>query len=134
MLSRHFITQVIFAGLVLAGANFAIGMLAKTTIASQLLDKCRTQSDHTNIFIGNSLIAAGIDEKTFNETGGGNRIAFNAGCGSTSPLEHALILQEAKGPDQGTIFYGFYDTQLTDIPTTDWRSLVGNRTIVFKEL
>jgi hypothetical protein len=132
MLSRHFITQVFFAGLVLAGANFAIGLMAKTTVASELLHKCRTHINYTDLFIGNSLIASGIDEKTFNESSGGNRIAFNAGCGSTSPLEHALILQEAKGPDQGTIFYGFYDTQLTDIPTTDWRSLVGNRTIVFK--
>ena len=132
MLSRHFITQVFFAGLVLAGANYAVGMMAKTTVASQLLHKCRTQSNYTDLFIGNSLIAAGIDEKTFNERSGANRIAFNAGCGSTSPLEHALILQEAKGPAQGTIFYGFFDTQLTDTPTTDWRSLIGNRTFVFK--
>lgn len=132
MQARHLFLQGFLTCLMLASANYAVGRMASTTVASQLLEKCRNNIHFTDLFLGNSLIAAGIDEKAFDKASGSKHKAFNAGCGSTSPLEHALLLQEINSPAKGRIFYGFYDTQLTDQSSIHWNSLTGNRTILFK--
>ena len=132
MQAYYLFLQGFLTCLVLASANYAVGSLASTTVASQLLEKCRNNIYFTDLFLGNSLIAAGIDENSFNEERNNDCKAFNAGCGSTKPLEHALILHQATRPMNGILFYGFFDTQLTDKSLINWQSLVGNRTITLK--
>jgi hypothetical protein len=85
MQARHLLLQGFLTCVVLASANYAVGRMASTTVASQLLERCRNNTHFTDLFLGNSLIAAGIDERDFNEAFGSNNSAFNAGCGSTSP-------------------------------------------------
>ena len=58
--------QIFIAGVILGFANLGVGKLAKTSFANQLRDHCEAVKNPTDIFLGNSLAAAGIDEEVFN--------------------------------------------------------------------
>ncbi len=122
--------QIFIAGVILGVANLGVEKLAKTSTANQLRDHCEAVKNPTDIFLGNSLAAAGIDEEVFNLQNP-KRCALNAGCGSTGPLEHYLIFEKTTASKGGTIYYCFFDTQLTDERKADWDTLTGNSALAY---
>lgn len=131
MRAWNLITQLAIMSAILAAFNFYIGSASRKTVASQLLTKCSEAGNPTDVFLGNSLMAAGFDEKEFQKAAPKSR-PLNAACGSTGPLEHYLILDQVSGIRNGTVHYGFYDTQLTQQSVFRLSELTGNNTVIFK--
>ena len=89
----------------------------------------------THLALGNSLMAAGFDEASFDETveSFNDARSLNAALGSTWPTEHLLILRKAlrKCPHLEFVIYGFFDFQLTDNDETHVADLIGNRAVSY---
>ena len=84
----------------------------------------------THLALGNSLMAAGFDSSAFDQyLGSPNAVAFNAGLGSSYPVEHLILLRRALRDHStiNTVIYGFFDLQLTDNSAVTTSDLVGNR-------
>ena len=73
----------------------------------------------THLALGNSLMAAGFDSSAFDQyLGSPNAVAFNAGLGSSYPVEHLILLRRALRDHStiNTVIYGFFDLQLDFVP------------------
>ena len=71
------------------------------------------------VFLGNSLMAAGMNTKAFHQEEhkrGLQSELFNMALGATSPLEHLILLKRTvdKQSHFQTLVYGFFDMQLTE--------------------
>jgi hypothetical protein len=88
------------------------------------------------LFLGNSLMQSGFEGSSF-AAAWPNReavpTAFNAGLGSSSPVEHYLLADQTYRHYQPIryLVYGFYDLQLTEPPSFAWKDLVGNRSMAY---
>jgi len=126
--SKAFIQVAIFLGII-AAFNLVILHFAQNSVPRQVLRNAYFSEKVTDIFVGNSLMQSGFAPKVF-ETNLSNRKAINLGLGSSSPVEHYLLLKSLlkSSPNQKlTIYYGFFDNQLTDPVVGDYESLFGNR-------
>lgn len=123
--SKFFIQVSISIGII-AAFNLLVIHLSKNSIPRQILRTAQSSETVTDIFVGNSLMQAGFNTKVF-EANLSNRKAINLGLGSSSPVEHYLLLKSTTRQSKTTIYYGFFDTQLTDQITSDYDSLFGNR-------
>src|SRR5438874_1911993 len=123
---HHLLVQVgvSVAGLILL--NVLVQGLSATTLPRQVLRHCEESELATDLFLGNSTMAAGLDEAAFLAAAPGRR-GLNAALGGTPPVEHYLIYSRQDRHAAAGVYYGFYDTQLTGHPTGDWDTLVGNR-------
>ncbi len=120
------ITQVAVSIGVIAIFNIVVNSLSRNTIPRQVLLNIQSSENISDLFVGNSLVAAGFNPKIF----GANlpqRKAINLGLGSSSPVEHYLLLKSSVKHSKANIYYGFFDTQLTDAIKSDYESLFGNR-------
>jgi len=105
--------------------------MAVNSVPRQLLRTALQAEQATDLFLGNSTMAAGLDEKAFATAAGPGRRALNLGLGSSSPVEHDLIYREQAKHHGAALYYGFFDTHLTDPPAGDWHTLVGNRAMAY---
>lgn len=117
-----------------AGLNLLIAHLSNTP-PRQLLHRIPTLPKASVVALGNSLMAAGLDESAFNQAAGLRppEGAANFGLGATSPVEHLLLLRKvrAAGIHPGQIFYGLYDFQLTQANVFKTADLIGNRAMLY---
>jgi hypothetical protein len=126
----HLGIQFLLMGSVAVAINMATVRLVSNSVPRQLIRKAKDASQATDVLLGNSLIAAGIDEAAFTRVLP-NRKPLNLGLGATSPIEHLLVYSSLAVADGTVLYYGYYDNQLTAAPNLEWRELVGNRAIVF---
>jgi len=122
--------QIVVTLVVLVGANGGVALLARNSVPRQLLRHCALAEPATDLFLGNSTMAAGFDEAEFTAASPDRR-GVNAALGATSPVEHYLIYSRQVRHRGATIHYGFLDTQLTDPTSGDWGTLVGNRAMAY---
>ena len=130
MRPAFFVKQLL---LLLAGfvaINLLSALRSGRTVPRLLLHVIDTSPPVTDLFVGNSLMAAGLDVPAYEHAAGPGGRAVNAGLGSSEPVEHDLLLRRALRTTPGRVFYGFFDTQLTDRPIASFRDLAGNRGIV----
>jgi len=127
---RHLLFQVTILVLLLVLVNVVVQRLSANSVARQLLRKCEQVDSVTDVFLGNSTMAAGLDEAMFGAARPG-RGALNAALGSSSPVEHYVIFCKLPDHKAARVYYGFFDTQLTDPPDGDWATLVGNRAMTY---
>ena len=117
--------------------NGAVQLMARKSQQGHLLRELSVASPTTEcVFLGNSLMEAGLDTKAF---GSGwpdpNKAlsAINLALGGTSPAEHSLILERAlqRVERPRYVIYGFFDDQLTSPVQGSWSDLVGNRALSY---
>lgn len=131
--ARHLFVPIGIALAILLVYNVLIYFAAKETQRQHLLAVVDHLPANANcLFLGNSLIEAGCDAKTFDSAWPDSTsapLAVNLGLGATTPVEHYLILKQAfeRPIHPKYIVYGFFDDQLNAEPTGDWADLVGNR-------
>jgi hypothetical protein len=118
-----------FAIMVVAGLlmlNIGITIIERNNPTRILAARLQKASNNDYLFLGNSLIAAGIDMDVCTK----QRLkCLNAGIGSTQSSEHAAIAQEAIASGvRGKLIYGFMDLTLSESPEPGWK---GNRSIAF---
>ena len=88
------------------------------------------------LFLGNSLIQAGIDTAAFARgwPAGLAPETFAAGLGASTPAEHRMVLQEALAamPELQQVVYGYFDDQLYAPVSGHWEQLIGNRAYSYR--
>ena len=130
MTVRALVVQLLLAMAVIALANLGIQKLAANSNPRQLLRRGERAEHATDLFLGNSTMAAGLDEAAFAESCPESR-PLNMALGATAPVEHFLIYSRQDKHRPVTVYYGFLDTQLTDLPNGGWETLVGNRAMAY---
>ena len=126
----YLIAQVVLWAACLVGLNFAVQRFSRTTNPRQLARKIDQSAPITDLFVGNSLMAAGFDAESFERARPGLH-ALNIGLGSSSPVEHDILLRRALRLDSKRVYYGVFDTQLIEPERGGWRDLVGNRAMAY---
>jgi hypothetical protein len=118
-----------FAIMVVAGLlmlNIGITIIERNNPTRILAARLQKASNNDYLFLGNSLIVAGIDTDVCSKQ---RLTCMNAGIGSTQSSEHAAIAQEAIASGvRGKLIYGFMDLTLSESPEPGWK---GNRAIAF---
>jgi hypothetical protein len=136
----RFALQIIIALLMLAGANVLIARMTRNSVPRQLLRQIDSHRDATLLASGNSLMAAAFDEDLF--LGAWNASPppvsteikpLNIALGASRTVEQLLLLRHAfsENSKANVVVYGFFDTQLTEIPTGGWSDLTGNRAMSY---
>jgi hypothetical protein len=128
MSKRQLAAQVALALAVLAAANAAVAWLARNSVPRQVLRRGASSPPATDLFLGNSTMAAGLDESAFAAILPGRPL--NLGM-SGSPVEHLLIYRQQGRHRGARVYYGAFDTQLTDPPSGGWGDLIGNRAMAY---
>src|ERR1700730_11294716 len=133
MTRRAFLVQlaVVTAALVAGnGATVRRSVNSQYSVPRQLVRTIAASPPVSVIFTGNSLTAAGIDTTTYERATGGGR-ALNIGLGSSSPIEHYLLLRRAMGLRPSHVVYGFFNGQLTRPVQNEWTDLFAARSMAF---
>ena len=130
MTGRLLISQFALAGVVLVGANVFIHRSAANSVPRRLLRTADRAEPATDLFLGNSVMEAGIDTDAFAAAKPGSK-SLNLGLGSTSPVEHYLLFRRQEKHRGSVVYYGFFDTELTDPPSRGWDTLEGNRSMAY---
>jgi len=131
---KQLFASLITTAVVLAAFNLTVHRLARNSVPRQLITRLNSVSGVTHLALGNSLMAAGFDEKAFDQKLGSHSTrSVNAGLGSTGPVEHLLVLrdEERKNSHLRYVIYGFFDFQLTDDNATQVSDLIGNRAMSY---
>jgi len=131
---KQVFASLITTAVVLAAFNLTVHRLARNSVPRQLITRLNSVSGVTHLALGNSLMAAGFDEKAFDQKLGSHSTrSVNAGLGSTGPVEHLLVLrdEERKNSHLRYVIYGFFDFQLTDDNATQVSDLIGNRAMSY---
>ena len=120
----RFAWQASIALAIMIAGNVGISVMARNSVARQVLAKGENSARASDLFVGSSTVAAGIDERAFEEIQSGH--ALNLGLGSTTAVEHLLIYRQQASHVGARLYYGFLDRQLTESPTGSWDTLKGN--------
>jgi hypothetical protein len=129
-------TAVLFGALVVY--NSAVQLMARKSQRGRLLHELTKVYPGTEcVFLGNSLMEAGVDITAFRSAWPKSNqapSAINLALGGTSPAEHSLILQRAlqRAEHPKYVIYGFFDDQLTSPVQGRWSDLVGNRALSYE--
>ncbi len=129
MAIRQLAVQVLLGAAVLLVANICVRFLARNSVPRQLLLRGERAEPATDLFLGNSTMAAGLDETAFASVKPGRPL--NIALGASSPVEHYAIYRQQDKHRTAAVYYGFLDTQLTDLPKGGWDTLVGNRAMAY---
>ena len=124
----RFLIQLLILICLVLGFNLSIKPLAKNAPARILLRQIAEETPATDLFLGNSLMEAGFDANTFNLVKPYDK-ALNISLGATQPAEHYLLLKLAERHPAKRLYYGFFDSQLTDSSSAEWSDIMGNRAI-----
>ena len=132
---RHLASAAAALLLGLLAMNLAVAFLTRNSVPRRVMRHARESRSASVIALGNSLVAAGFDERAF-DTGAALRPprgSANLGLGASSTVEQLLLLRYAlsQGLRPRALIYGFYDFQLTtpnEFTTTD---LMGNHAMLY---
>ncbi|HKV54979.1 MAG TPA: SGNH/GDSL hydrolase family protein [Candidatus Binataceae bacterium] len=127
--TRQFLTSLLAAAIVLVAFNLLVIRFARNSVPRQLIERIESTPGITTLGLGNSLMAAGFDAAVFDsQMSPAHVLAFNAGLGASSQVEHLTLLREAfrRDPTIKVVIYGFFDFQLTDPPVINNSDLIGN--------
>jgi hypothetical protein len=132
MTGRAFVLQVALSTALVVMLNVAIARLTVNSIPRQLLRTIAASPPVSGVFVGNSLVAAAVDSSVYDRSRpSGEGPTLNIAMGSSSPIEHDLLLRRALRLRPRHMIYGFFDTQLTGRIENRWSDLLGNRAMVF---
>lgn len=126
----YLIAQVALWAVCLAGLNFAVQKLSRASVPRQVARRIDQSPPVTDLFVGNSLMAAGFEVEPFERAYPGHR-ALNIGLGFSSPVEHDILLRRALRLGPKRVYYGVFDTQLFEPCRGGWVDLVGNRAMAY---
>ncbi len=112
------------------GLNLAIERASRQSIPRQVARNIDRSLPITDLFVGNSLMAAGFEAEPFARARPGLR-ALNIGLGSSSPVEHNILMRRALRLDPRRVYYGYFDAQLFEPMPGGWDGLVGNRAMAY---
>jgi hypothetical protein len=131
MKARQLLVQLLVLLAVLAAANGAVAVLSRQSGARQRLRSIEASPPADVLFLGNSLVDAGVDGGAF-ESAWPGRHGLNLGLGASSPVAHVILLKRAGRHGRARdVVYGFWATQLTDPVPDDWSDLAGNRAVAY---
>ncbi len=138
MTSRDLIRAGVLALFLLSGVNLLVGRLSSNSIPRQWLRRLSTEvAQRETLFMGNSVVAAGIDSTEFDRTADGAGVqgrSFNAGLGGTGPLQNLIGWRHVTDGEfrVRTVYYGGIDFFFTETEDSRiWRSLTGNNSVIF---
>jgi hypothetical protein len=136
MPKRAFYLSVAISLAILGVFNIVVARMGRRTIPRQIAKRIDETPILNCLALGNSLMQAGFDETAFEAVSSqpGRVVkAVNAGLGSSSPVEHLLLARRAYRNHRTVdhVFYGFFDFQLTVLPRTAPRDLIGNRAMLY---
>lgn len=126
----HLISQLAVWAAALVAMNVAVARMARNSVPRAVARSIDGSPPITDLFLGNSLVQAGVDPQAFAAASPGRRV-LNAGLGATAPPEHDILLRRALPLKPSRIHYGFVDLQLFDRPPGGWGDLVGNRAMAY---
>ncbi len=119
----------------LALSNVVVSYLTRNSLPRRVLARASTSGNSQVLALGNSLIAAGFDENSFDDGMKLPRLtgAVNLGLGASLPVEHLLILRAAlrANAQPRILVYGFYDLQLTAPVNLSTDELFGNHAMLY---
>ncbi len=135
MTARRFFACIGVALGVLCAFNVLLAFKIDS-VANFILREMRAQPRIDMLFLGNSLMKSGLDTDAFEAAWpppGPPPRAFNAGFGSSYPVEHYLLAHQAYLHHEPIpcLVYGFFDLQLTDPERHAWKDLVANQAMVY---
>ena len=137
--TKRFVLQIAIAAAMLVAANALIARMARNSVPRQLIRTIDNFPNATLLASGNSLMAAAFDEPTFQKSWEAEPPAsmkvkpLNIALGASGTVEQLLLLRHAfaVNPNANIIVYGFFNQQLTEIPTGGWNDLTGNRAMSY---
>lgn len=126
-------TAVLLLGLVLI--NIAVVYLTRNSMPRRVMRHARESQSATVLALGNSLVAAAVDETAFASAAGlpvASDVA-NLGLGGSAPLEQLLLFRYGIGHGMRPrlVLYGFYDFQLTSPFHFSTADLIGNHAMLY---
>jgi hypothetical protein len=131
---RNFLLTLGLAAGILVAFNLLVRHFARNSVPRQLLRQIDAARGITHLAVGNSLIFSDFDPSVFEASmAPAPVVAFNAGLGASGTVEQLMILQRALH-DASTVkvvIYGFFDFQLTDVPSATLTDFFGNRAAAF---
>jgi hypothetical protein len=137
MTRRPLLTSVVAAIAVLVAFNLAVAMATRQTARRKFLARLEGAPPATGLlFLGNSLMEDGIDTDAFVAAWhppGQAPVPYNAALHATTPVEHALVLEQAFShlPRVRYIVYGYFDDQLSTQPDTGWQDMISSRALSY---
>jgi hypothetical protein len=125
--SRTILVPVATLTIGIALLNAALPFVFRNSKPVALIRKVAATTEADTVFLGNSVIAAGIDATVWNKTRVGNPAA-ELGLGSSYSPEHYLVWKQflKRGGNPRTVYYGFFGLTLSE-PAP--KELSGNRSI-----
>jgi hypothetical protein len=126
----YLIIQVVFWAVCLVGFNVAVRQISRNSVPRQISLRIDQSPPVTDLFVGNSLMAAGFEAEPFERAHPGLH-ALNIGMGSSSPVEHDILLRRALRLGPKRVYYGVFDTQLFEPIIGGWEDLVCNRAMAY---
>jgi len=131
-LMRSLLRQLLLLLLLLVVWNVCLSRLTQATPAKALYRKLGNTHQATHVFLGNSLMASGIDEAVFRSSVPPSVISMNIALGWSRTVEHRLILKRMLEKNSPRVLvYGFFDFQITEPNAGTWRDILGNSSISF---
>lgn len=136
MRARNLWSQIAILVAVFAFYNVAVSRLARRAPAHLLIQQTRTAPAATDIVLGNSLLVYGFNAEVFQSLYPRRKL-LNLSLGFSYPPEHYLILdsylkhQDATALRGVTLYYGFFDLQLSEAAPTGVADLTGNRNLLY---
>lgn len=134
MAKKYFWRQTICTLTLFVAFNVLVGIRAsRHSVPMQLLRHMDAVPHPNLVFVGNSLIAAGVNEEVVTrlEDARTPRLScLNIGLGATGPITHLILLRRLfqRQPMVDTCVYGFFDFQLTE---PDTRLPDGNNSLCY---
>lgn len=135
---RDLIRAALLAFVLLVGANAAVRRLSSNSVPRQWLGRLSAEAPRRDtLFLGNSVVAAGINCDEFDRVLGqplSGKGSLNGGLGGTGPLQALIGWRHvmAGGHHLRTLYYGAIDLMLTEEDQGGvWRSALGANAVIF---
>lgn len=134
MTRSRYILQLLITIILLACANGFVRLLAKHSIPRQKIAAIQARTNVRYVASGNSLINSGFDPEAFESSlkpSAGR--AVNAGLDGSYPVDHLLLSRLALQAHSDTkqMYYGLFDTQVTDPIAVGFSDIYGTKSIAF---
>jgi hypothetical protein len=131
---RHFALTIAVSLAALVAMNIVLVFLSRNSMPRRVMRHARESQSASVLVLGNSLMAAGFDEPSFDAAArlSSNHPAANLALGASAPVEQLLLLRYAlaRGMHPRLVVYGFFDFQLTDPDRFSTSDLIGNHAML----
>lgn len=128
MRARDLVNRCLGVVAVLAAANVAVLVASQNSQVHQLLRHAEMAGTATHLFLGDSVMASGLDESAFAGALPGSR-PVSLALQATTTVEHDLLYRHRGLQPGANVVYGFMDTRLTDRPEASWQDMLEHRAV-----